>query len=112
MIDSYAFGRIVIDGKRYTTDVIIFPDRVKHGWWRKEGHQLCTDDVKEVIQERPEILVVGTGSVGLMRVLPETKESLESVGIRLIVENTRKACETYNQLSKSRRIVAALHLTC
>jgi hypothetical protein len=29
MIDSYDFGAIVIDGKRYSSDVIIYPDRVK-----------------------------------------------------------------------------------
>ncbi|MEM3578264.1 MAG: Mth938-like domain-containing protein [Candidatus Bathyarchaeia archaeon] len=28
MIDSYDFGVIVVNGKRYTSDVIIFPERV------------------------------------------------------------------------------------
>lgn len=36
MINSYDFGRIVVDGKAYTSDVIIFPDRVNSYWWRKE----------------------------------------------------------------------------
>ena len=41
-IDRYAFGNIVIDGKAYTKDVIIFPDRVYSPWWRKDGHFLIT----------------------------------------------------------------------
>ena len=32
MINSYDFGRIVIDGNAFTTDVIIFPDRVDAEW--------------------------------------------------------------------------------
>ncbi len=56
--------------------------------------------------------MVGTGYSGLLRVLPETKDYLKSKGIELIAERTSKACETYNRLSKSRRVVAALHLTC
>ncbi|RLI30667.1 hypothetical protein DRO48_02760, partial [Candidatus Bathyarchaeota archaeon] len=45
-IEAYGFGYIVVDGKRYTSDVIIFPDRVMDGWWRKEGHRLYVDDLK------------------------------------------------------------------
>jgi len=112
MINSYSFGRIVIDGKQYDADVIIFPNRVEDNWWRKEGHQLSIEDLKQVLKEKPEVLVVGTGYVGLMKILPETQERLKSEGIQLIAEKTRKACEVYNQLSKSKRVIAALHLTC
>ncbi len=112
IIDSYQFGLIVVGGQKYTSDVIIFPDRVRDNWWRKTGHQLCFKDVAEVMTENPEVLVVGTGESGLMMVLPEMKQSAEAQGIRLIVETTDKACRTYNQLCHSQRVVAALHLTC
>ena len=112
MIESYNFGQIVIDGKKYTKDVIIFPDRVKGSWSRKEGHRLSTEDIQEILKEKPEILVVGTGYAGLMKIAPETRERLQSEGIQLIAENTRKACKAYNQLSKSKKVVAAFHLTC
>jgi len=112
IIDSYQFGLIVINGKQYTADVIIFPDRVSDNWWRKTGHQLCLDDIAEVLTENPEVLVVGTGVSGLMKVLPEVRQVVDTRGIELIVEATDKACNTYNQLCHSRRAVAALHLTC
>jgi hypothetical protein len=111
MIDSYDFGRIVIDGKVYTSDVIIYPDKVYSNWWRKEGHRLQKEDLKEVFDYAPEILVVGTGAYGSMVVSEETKREIESRGIKLIVERTEKACEIYNSI-KSRKAVAALHLTC
>jgi hypothetical protein len=115
MIDSYSFGRIVVDGKRYTTDVIIFPDRVRDNWWRKEGHRLHIEDIEALVREKPDVIVVGTGDFGLMKVLSETKGFIESKKIELIIVRTKKACKVYNQLNsknKNKKVVAALHLTC
>jgi len=112
MIDSYDFGMIVVDGRAYTSDVIIFHDKVKDKWWRKEGHALHIADIESVFEEKPEVLIVGTGKFGILKVLPETKEYIESKGIELIVEPTDKACKMYNEISKEKKTVAALHLTC
>ena len=112
MIDSYDFGRIVIDGKRYNSDLIVFPDKVRDSWWRKEGHRLHVEDLKDVLEAKPEVLVVGTGYSGLMTVPPETRKYVESEGIELIAHRTAEACKTFNRLVQSRKVVAALHLTC
>ncbi|MBA7495556.1 hypothetical protein ES702_06143 [subsurface metagenome] len=112
IIDSYQFGQIVINGKKYTSDVIISPDSVKDNWWRKTGHELCLGDIAEVIAENPQVLVVGTGASGLMKVLLEVEQTVEAQGIKLIVETTDKASHTYNQLCRSKKAVAALHITC
>ena len=111
-IDSYQFGEIVISGKKYSSDVIIFADKIVDDWWRKTGHELCLEDITEVLKENPEVLVVGCGIPGHMKVLPEVEEIAQAQGIELIVETTDRACETYNKLCYSQRIVAALHLTC
>jgi len=112
IIESYQFGLIVVSGKKYTSDVIILPDRVRDNWGRKTGHQLCLKDVAEVMTENPEVLVVGTGTSGLMKVLPEVERGVETQGIKLIVEPTNEACNLYNQLCQSQRVIAALHITC
>ena len=112
IVDSYRFGLVVINGKKYTSDVIIFPDRVRSEWWRKIGHELCLEDVAEVLTEEPEVLIVGTGAYDLMRVLPEAKQGIEAQGIKLIVETTDKACHTYNHLCRSQKVVAVLHISC
>ncbi|UCE19088.1 MAG: hypothetical protein JSV84_01715 [Gemmatimonadota bacterium] len=112
MIDSYRFGEIVIDGHPYTSDVVIYPDRVDSSWWRKEGHCLSIDDLKNIVENEPEILVVGTGDAGVMTIPEETVEYLQQKGINLIAERTGQAWHTYNRLSGSGKVVAALHLTC
>lgn len=113
MIEYYRFGQIKVNGKTYTSDVIIYPDgKVDDSWWRKEGHLLLPEDLKEVVRAKPDILVVGTGSPGLMKVPTSTREWVSSQGIKLIVEPTEKACHTYNDFCKSNRAAATLHLTC
>jgi hypothetical protein len=111
-IDSYHFGQIVINGRKYTSDVIIFPDKVQGDWWRDESHELALKDIADIIDENPEILLVGTGASGLMRVLPEVASAIEARNIQLVVQSTGEACQIYNQLSPTQRVVAALHLTC
>ncbi|MCW4037203.1 MAG: MTH938/NDUFAF3 family protein [Candidatus Bathyarchaeota archaeon] len=76
LIDDYRFGCMVVDGKQYTSDLIIFPDRVFSGWWRKEVHQLCVDDITEILNEELDVLVVRTGYEGLMKILSEVEELL------------------------------------
>lgn len=112
MIDHYEFGRITVDGKAYTSDIIIFPDHVDGHWWRREGHELCVDDLGKILPEKPEFLVVGTGHAGLVRILDETKSFLLSCGIEFIAEPTTQACKIYNWLAPTKKVIAALHLTC
>jgi len=112
MIEAYDFGRIVIDGKEYTSDVIIYPDHVDGNWWRKEGHRLQVVDIKKAIQEEPKILIIGTGASGLMEVSKDVEDYITSKGIKLVINTTKKACDEYNRLCLSSKTTAALHLTC
>jgi hypothetical protein len=111
-IDSYRFGSIVVNGQQYNSDVIIFPDRVRDNWERKLGHNLQLEDIAEVWAENPEVLIVGTGAIGVMRVPSEVYQKAKETGIELIVEPTGQACQTYNRLGQSQKVIAALHLTC
>ena len=112
MIESYSFGRILIDGKSYTSDLIIYPDRVEDDWRRKSGHTLVPEDLERLLQDETGTLVVGTGNAGLMRVPTETLDHLQSAGLEVIVQRTGQACETYNRLAEQGPVIAALHLSC
>lgn len=112
MIDSYRFGRMVIGGRTYRSDLIIFPDRIMDGWWREKGHSLSLRDLKEVLDFGPGLLIIGTGDFGMMKVPEETREEVRLKGIELIAERTPKAYKRYNQTEDRSRTVAAFHLTC
>lgn len=113
MIGSYRFGRVVVGGVEYTSDLIVFSDHIKRGWWRIEGHRLRVEDLEDVISFEPDVLVVGTGAFGLMKVTENVEEALAERGIHLVARRTADACDVYNELvSEGKRAVAALHLTC
>ena len=105
----FDFGLAV--NKAYTSDVIISPEGIT-SWWRKKGHEICSEDLEALISNRPETVVIGTGTSGAVRIRPEVWEQVEAKGITLVTETTDRACETYNRLCGSGNIVAALHLTC
>ncbi len=93
-IERYRFGEIVIDGRHYSNDVIVYPDRIDGRWWREEGHSLALSDVWEVLQSPPEVLVIGQGSAGRMVVPGETLRRLRDSGMEVIAEPTEQACKT------------------
>ncbi len=112
-IDNYSFGRIVIDGTDYTSDVIIYPDRLDATWWRQEGHLLVPEDLSAVLAHPPEVLVIGTGHNGVMQVPRKTTEALRQKGIEVHILPTGGAVTLFNRLQREHaRVVAALHLTC
>ena len=113
MIESYKFGEIIINGKKYSSDLIIFEDYIYDSWWRKEGHNLCINDIEKAIDKKPDILIIGTGCFGLMKVPQELIKNIKSFGTeQVIVKKTGEACTEYNKLYKTNKIIAALHLTC
>jgi len=111
-IDRYEFGLIVIDGRTYRQDLLLWPGHVKSDWWRLEAHLLQLPDVAEALAADPQVLVVGTGQPGRLQVDPELAAYLKERDIHLVTHPTREACQVINQLATQRRLAAALHLTC
>jgi hypothetical protein len=112
VIESYDFGHIVIDGKGYSSDVIVTPDGVKANWWREEGHSLCPEDLETALGPDIEVVIIGCGANGALRVPDSTRIWLEEKSIRLYALPTSEACERYNEMAGSGKVIAGLHLTC
>jgi hypothetical protein len=110
-IENYSFGHVTVDGAEETRDVIVLPDRVLRGWWRRDGHALVLADLDDVAAELPPRLVVGTGAFGRMRPDPRALAELERRGIAVEVMPTDEAVRRYGELDP-RATAAALHLTC
>jgi hypothetical protein len=106
-IDHYEFGRIVVDGRQETSDLII----LVRNCWRREGHALVLHDLGEVLDELPSHLVVGTGADGRMRPDPDTIQQLRERGVSVETLPTGQAVRRFGQLDPA-RTAAALHLTC
>jgi hypothetical protein len=111
-IDDCGFGRIVIGGKEYRNDVIVFHNRVRSDWWRVEGHSLHRDDLEEILAAAPSTLILGRGAVGMMRVPASIESLLQERGITLVSLRTGAAVKEYNSHADDPGVVGAFHLTC
>ncbi|MFP4588583.1 MAG: Mth938-like domain-containing protein [Candidatus Bipolaricaulota bacterium] len=115
-IESYSFGNMKIDGKTYSNDLMIVDNEIRPDWYRDKGHSLASDDLKWIIEKAPEVLIVGSGKSGLMKVPQRTRDYLEQKGINYTIERTDQAVEVYNERldseSRKEKVAGAFHLTC
>jgi hypothetical protein len=110
-INGYRFGRLTVDGREVTRDVIVLPGRVIENCWRREGHELAWVDLEDVADQLPERLVVGTGADERMRPGPEVLDRLKERGVEVECLPTDRAVARFGELDPA-TTAAALHLTC
>jgi len=112
-IDRCSFGRLVINGKTYTDDLMIHPDgKIEGPWWRKRGHQLSMDDMRELIDSAPEVIVAGTGISGGMKPDHHLESDLTKLSIEFIAAPNEEAIVIFNKMATEKRIGGCFHLTC
>jgi len=112
MIEAYRFGSYMIDGKEYRWDIKII-NKVVESWKSREEHNLFVEDIEDLIKAKPEYIVIGTGSSGLVKVSDEVREKAAANNIKLIIEKTPIAVEDFNRLEKEGKSVCAImHGTC
>lgn len=113
VIEHYAFGRMTVNGRVYTSDLMILPNgEVLDEWWRRRGHVVGTADLGSILNSRPELLILGTGASGRMRPEPSLEAALGDLGIRLVAAPTADAAIRFNKVPAESRCAAAFHLTC
>lgn len=113
MIEEYSRGRIRINGATYDEDVKIIGAEVVPHWWRKNGHRIDVEDIQDILDAKPEILVVGTGYAQNVQISPEAASRAKSKEVRLVAEATPQAVNTFNRLLyEGKNVCGAFHLTC
>lgn len=113
-IKNYNFGEVCISGESLTSDFIIHPSGAIHkNWWRKNGHFLELSDIQSLVDESPEIIIVGTGASGLMKISAELEPLLHGLNIKIIASPTQEAINLYTEkIQTDAKIGACFHLTC
>ncbi len=76
---------------------------------REKTHYVSVSEVKELLAENPEAIIIGTGYEERVTVDPKVRE-LEA---KIIVLETSKAIEKFNSLKKEgEKVAAIIHTTC
>ena len=114
MIESSSFGTMTVDGHTYTSDLFIYPDgRIQDGWWRRQGHVLSVDDILQLVDAAPDMIIVGTGTAGRMRPDRHVAVFLKERGIAWVAKPTAEAAACYNrEINADVKVGACFHLTC
>ena len=112
-IDGCSFGTLVVNGKTYTDDLIIHPDgKILKPWWRKQGHRLTMEDLRELLDAAPEVIVAGTGVSGMVKPAINLEKDLAALAIEFISAPNEEAVGIFNRLAPEKRTGACFHLTC
>lgn len=107
-IRAYQPGRIKINDKFFTSSVIISADNLITDWRPQTLADLCFADFAIIQKIKPDILLIGTGSVLNFPDL-EAYGELINQGIGIEIMDTGAACRTYNALTaENRSVIAAL----
>lgn len=110
LIESFEFGRIIIDGKIYK-DIVIHQGRISEWKWH-EHHAFTIEDIKPVLDDI-DVLVLGTGTSGFVHIKQDVVDFLESNNIKYFAAKSDKACERYNEFVKAgKKASAIIHSTC
>jgi len=116
-IDATQFGSITVDGKTYEHDVIIrlsgkVERRRKRLSKEKYGtsHTISKAETKFVFEDGCDLLIVGVGQEGNVRLSPEASEYFDKKHCRVLTQATPEAIQAFNQ-SRAKKI-ALMHVTC
>ncbi|TVQ96873.1 MAG: hypothetical protein EA403_15575 [Spirochaetaceae bacterium] len=110
------FGKIEIDGVRYTEDVVIDHGTViarekdaSRSLKASYGHTPLSE--REPIPWNCSTLIVGTGAHERLPITPAVEAKAHALGVSLQAMPTARACELLNGADLT-SINAVLHLTC
>ena len=110
-IDNYSYGRVRIGNTVYDDDLVVYPDAVKPHWEPREEEHLSPEDIRDVLDFQPDLLVIGQGDTAVMELTPDTKRVLNQLGIKWVARPTAEAVELFNEYqSPGGKAVGIFHL--
>ena len=116
-IKGTSFGSITIDGKIYDHDVLIRLDgaiaKRKKKLSKKlygTSHVVSEDEAKFVFEKGSELLVLGSGQEGNVRLSSEAETYLTKKGCKVVIQPTPEALRVFNNARGKK--IGLFHVTC
>lgn len=77
------------------------------------SHQIGDWEVEKLLEQNPEIILIGTGQSGMLNVDQNFYEKVKDKDVEIITDITPKAIKIYNEkIKEGRRVNALIHTTC
>jgi len=101
-------GYVEVNKQRYDANLVVLPEQIITGWALAGFDDLTREDFRALLEWKPEIVLLGTGSV-IRFPHPRLSVDLTAARIGVDVMDTPAACRTFNVLAaEGRRVAAAL----
>ena len=115
-ITHYSFGKMVIDGRKHDTDLVILPGgKVRYwGFDPDSNHIFSKEIIEDLITDKAEAIIIGTGYNGAASLNTEAKglvDQIRAKGIQVHIMPTSEAVKLFNKTSK-KGLLACFHLNC
>jgi len=110
MINGYDAEGIIINQRSYSSSLIVSNHQLVEDWPMQDIAELSTDLLAPILQLKPEVILIGTGSTLIFPPPSSYKKVIES-GLGIEFMDSVAACRTYNiLLSEDRSVVAGIIL--
>lgn len=116
-IDGVEFGSVTVDGETLEHDIHIRANgkvkKRKKKWARKDygtSHVIGPRELKKALRKGAELLIIGEGFDGMVRLADEGREMLEQRGVRWQILPTPHAVGAWEEAEGRKALI--LHVTC
>ena len=107
-VTAYGPGYIEVNGARYRGNLVLLPEAPVQAWDVAGFELLGPGDFRPLLDARPEVVLLGTGSRHRFPA-PHLTQALLVAGIAVESMHTQAACRTFNILvSDGRRVAGAI----
>lgn len=110
IINGYNADGIIINQRSFTSSLIVSNYQLLEDWPVQEISELSADYLAPILELKPEVILIGTGST-LIFPPPSSYASVIQSGLGIEFMDSVAACRTYNiLLSEDRNVVAGIIL--
>jgi len=112
-MEKTSFGSIVIDGRRYNHDVIVYNDGEIENRYKDfsgSSHSVSRAEIEKVTRGNPRTVIIGTGQGGLLSLSEAARDYLRQNNIKVIECPAPEAINQYNLAEEPK--CALIHVTC
>jgi hypothetical protein len=109
-INSFRFGSLTINNKTYDTDMVVSWDGELIP--RESSHTISKEELMDMLVKGPEVILIGTGTAGCLKIDREIEDLAQGNNVEIVAKKTAEAVDEFNKKSRSKKIVAMLHVTC
>lgn len=105
-ISHFDAEKFTINKRDYKVSIVASVNKILCPWTEKSASQLTTEDFTPILNCKPQIIIIGTGSQ-MVALDPQIIAAVQSQKVGIEVMDTAAAVRTFNVLISEGRNVAA-----